>query len=83
MQHIKMNRRLEFTDKLDINLDDIDSYPPTIFQEYLEKQKYDNYIKRKDEKIEQVSDRFHEYLEKRADHTIERRKKRGLQVRKR
>ena len=51
-----MDRRLEFGTKLDIDLDDIDSYPASIYQEYLEKKKYDNYIKRKDDKIEKVSD---------------------------
>ena len=83
MQHIKYDRRLDFSERLDIDLDDVSSYPPSIYQEYLEKQKYDGYISRKDEKIDKVVDQFHEFLEKRAADTITKRKKKGLQVRKR
>ena len=49
-------------DKLGIDLDDISSYPPSMMEEYEEKKKYDNYIKRKDEKIDKVSDQFHDFL---------------------
>ena len=83
MQHIRLDRRLEFSDRLDIDLDDVESYPPSIYEEYVENQKYKNFIKRKDEKIDKICDEFHDYLEKRATDTIERRKKKGLHVRKR
>ena len=56
MQHIKYDRRLDFSDRLDIDLDDVSSYPPSVYQEYLEKQKYDGYISRKEEKIDKVAD---------------------------
>tara|TARA_B110000503_G_C6894859_1_gene308292 strand:+ start:406 stop:582 length:177 start_codon:yes stop_codon:yes gene_type:complete len=56
MQHIKYDRRLDFSERLDIDLDDVSSYPPSIYQEYLEKQKYDGYISRKEEKIDKVAD---------------------------
>ena len=64
-------------------MDDIGSYPPSVLALYEEKLKYDNYIKRKDEKIDEISDQFHDYLEKRADDTVKRRSKRGLKVAKR
>ena len=83
MQHIKMGRRLDFSDRLDIDLDDVSQYPPSVYELYQEKQKYDSYIKRKDEKIYKISDQFHEYLEKRATDTIGRREKRGLKIKKR
>ena len=66
-----------------MDLDDVSSYPPSVYQEYLEKKKYDNYIERKDEKIDKVVDQFHEFLEKRAADTIQKREKKGLKIRKR
>ena len=51
---------------LDIDLDDVSSYPPSVYQAYIEKKKYDSFIKKKDEKIDKVQDQFHTYLEKRA-----------------
>ena len=70
MQHIKHGRRLDFVDSLNIDLEDVSSYPPSVYLEFLERQKYDNFIKRKDEKIDKISDQFHDYLEKRASDTI-------------
>ena len=54
-------------EKLDIDLDDVSSYPPSVYREYVEKQKYDGYIKRKDEKIQKIDDQFHQYLQRRAE----------------
>ena len=31
MQHIRMDRRLDFVDKLDVDLDDVSNYPPSIY----------------------------------------------------
>ena len=50
---------------------------------YQEKKKYDSFIKRKDERIDKISDQFHGYLEKRAESTKGVREKRGLKIRKR
>lgn len=36
-QYIKHGRRLEFHERLNIDLDDIESYPPSVFKEYQEK----------------------------------------------
>ena len=78
-----MNRRLDFADRLDIDLDDVSQYPPSVLALYQEKKKYDSFIKRKDERIDKVSDQFHGYLEKRAESTKGVREKRGLKIRKR
>ena len=83
VQAIRHDRKLEFADYLDIDLDDIGSYPSSLYHEIQEKKKYDNYIKRKDDKIEEISDEFHVFLSKKANSTVERRQKRGLKVRKR
>ena len=63
MQYVKHNRRLGLESRMDIDLEDVSAYPPSVMAVYIEKKKYDNYIKRKDEKIDKVSDEFHEYLE--------------------
>ena len=82
-QAIRHDRKLDFAAHLDIDLDDIGSYPASLYHEIQEKKKYDGYIKRKDDKIESISDEFHVFLEKKASSTVERREKRGLKVRKR
>ena len=51
---------------MDIDLENVSEYPPSVLDVYIEKKKYDNYIKKKDEKIDKVSDEFHVYLEKKA-----------------
>jgi hypothetical protein len=42
--YIKKGRRLEFADKMDIDLDDVESYPPEMFKLYQEKKQYDAHI---------------------------------------
>lgn len=74
---------MEFAEQLDIDLDDMSNFPASLYNEIQEKKKYDSYIKRKDEKIDKIQDEFHEFLEKKAVATVERREKRGLKVRKR
>ena len=56
MQYVKHGRRLGLEERLDIDLDDVSAYPPSVMAVYIEKKKYDNYIKRKDEKIDKISD---------------------------
>ena len=34
VQHIKMGRRLDFVDRLDLDLDDVSKYPPSVFEMY-------------------------------------------------
>ena len=39
---------------MNINLDNVDEYPKSVLNVYIEKKKYDNYVKRKDEKIDKI-----------------------------
>lgn len=71
---------MEFAEHLDIDLDDVESYPPSVFEFYLEKKAYDAQIKRKDENINKVEDKFHKFAEKRLQNLAQRRKNRGLAV---
>ena len=64
----------------DIDLDDIESYPPSVFDDYVEKKKLDALLKRKDENIKKTEERFHEYSRGRLRNLAERRKARGLEV---
>ena len=79
-QYIKYDRQLDFAQSLDIDLDDISNYPPSVLELYREKKKYDSFIKRKEDKIQTVDDQFHDYLEKRAVDVKQRRTKKGLKV---
>ena len=36
-QFVKHGRRSELADRFDIDLDDVESYPPAVFEDYLEK----------------------------------------------
>ena len=67
-------------DKMDIDLEDVANYPKAVLELYEEKQKYDSYIKRKEQKIKKIEDTFHTYVEKRILTTAELRKKHGLRV---
>jgi len=58
-QYIKHGRKSEFSEKMDIDLEDIESYPKVVFEFYVEQKKYDAHIKRKEEKISKVEDNFH------------------------
>ena len=64
----------------DIDLEDIESYPPAVFDEYLEKKRLDALLKRKDENIKKTEERFHEYSRGRLRNLAERRKAKGLAV---
>ncbi|CAI2381941.1 unnamed protein product [Moneuplotes crassus] len=78
LNYIKNDRKLEFAEKLNIDLEDIDSYPKAALEMLVERKKYDAYIEKKDEKITQIEDSFHKYAEERILRVAEMRKKRGL-----
>lgn len=80
MNYIKYGRELELSSKMDIDLEDISSYPAAVMELYQEKKKQDAYLKRKDEKIKKIEDNFHKFVEKRIIDTAELRRKRGLRV---
>lgn len=39
MQFIKHGRRTDLADRFDLDLDDVESYPASVFDEYVEKKK--------------------------------------------
>lgn len=80
MNYIKYGRELELVSKMDIDLEDISSYPPSVMEMYQEKKKQDAFLKRKEEKIKKIEDNFHKFVEKRIIDTAEMRKARGLRV---
>lgn len=80
MNYIKYGRELELSGKMDMDLDDVSQYPPSVLEMYQEKKKQDAYLKRKEEKIKKIEDNFHKFVEKRIMDTAEMRKKRGLRV---
>jgi hypothetical protein len=80
MNYIKYGRELELVNKMDIDLEDISSYPPSVMEIYQEKKKQDAFLKRKEEKIKKVEDNFHKFVEKRIIDTAEMRRARGLRV---
>ena len=80
MNYIKYGRELELSGKMDMDLDDVSQYPPSVLEIYQEKKKQDAYLKRKEEKIKKIEDNFHKFVEKRIMDTAEMRKKRGLRV---
>ena len=77
-QHIKHGRKLGLAENMNIDLDDVESYPKAVFELYQEKQKYDVHIKRKEKKIEKTEKDFHSFAAKRIIGVAEARAKRGL-----
>ena len=61
--YIEKDRDLDFAKTLDIDLDDVDSYPKSVVDLLIEKKKYDAYIETKEEKIKEVEDRFHKFAQ--------------------
>ena len=51
MNYIKYGRELELSQKMDMDLEDIENYPPSVMEAYQEKKKQDAFLKRKEEKI--------------------------------
>jgi hypothetical protein len=80
MNYIRYGRELELTQKMDMDLEDITNYPPSILEMYQQKKKQDAYLKRKEEKMLKIEDNFHKFVEKRIIDTAELRRKRGLRV---
>ena len=52
-------------EKLDIDFDDVESYPAAVFEYYIEQKAKSAHLKRKDEKITHIENAFHTYVEKR------------------
>ena len=80
LNYIKHGRELELSQKMDIDLEDITSYPPSVMELYQEKKKQDAFLKRKEEKMKKIEDNFHKFVEKRIIDTAEMRKSRGLRI---
>ena len=78
VNYIKHERKLDFAEKLNIDLDDIDSYPKAALELLAERKKFEAYSERKDKKITQIEDTFHEYAQQRVLDIAEIRRKRGL-----
>lgn len=66
LQFVKHGRRSDLADRFDIDLDDVESYPASVFEEYVDKKKEEGRLKRKEEEIKKVEDRFHKFAEKRV-----------------
>lgn len=56
--YIRHGRRLEFTEKLNIDLDDISTYTKPNLELHREKIKYDAHIEKKEKNIERVEESF-------------------------
>ena len=67
-------------DIMDIDLDDIESYPRPVFEYYKEQKLNKEHLKRKDEKIKKVEDAFHKFANTRVVDVAKARKRRGLSV---
>ena len=80
LQFVKHGRRSDLADRFDIDLDDVESYPAAVFDEYVVKQKKEAQLKRKEEQIKKVEDRFHKFVEKRVSNLAQQRRNRGLNV---
>jgi hypothetical protein len=80
MNYIKYGRELELVGKMDIDLEDVASYPPSVMELYQEKKKQDAFLKRKEDKMKTIENNFHKFVEKRIIDTAELRRKRGLRV---
>ena len=78
--YIKHGRKLGLSERFDIDLEDIESYPKAVFEFYKEKQAYDKFIERKEERIKKVEDNFHLFAQKRMSKLAEERQRRGLRV---
>jgi hypothetical protein len=59
MNYIKYGRELELSQKMDMDLEDIASYPPSIMEAYQEKKKQNAFLKRKEDKMKKIEDNFH------------------------
>lgn len=78
--YIKYGRRLDIAERLDIDLDDIESYPKEVFEFYQEQKRKEAHLKRKDDKITSIEEHFHTFVEKRACDLATGREKKGLRT---
>ena len=51
---------------MDIDLDDVESYPAAVYKEYKQKKLQDKYLERKEENIKKQEDVFHQSCENRV-----------------
>ena len=79
-QYVKHGRKLDLADRFDIDLDDVESYPASVFDDYVEAKKKEAELKRKEEKIKKVENEFHKYAEKRVLSLAQQRRNRGLDI---
>ena len=61
-------------------MDDVENYPASIFDDYVEAKKKEAELKRKEEKIKKVENEFHKYAEKRVLSLAQQRRNRGLDI---
>ena len=80
LQYIKHGRKSDLSERFGIDMDDVESFPAAIFEEYVEKKKLEAHLKAKDEKIKKVENQFHKYAEKRVTNLAQQRRNRGLDV---
>lgn len=66
LQFVKHGRRSDLAERFDIDLDDVESYPASVFEEYVDQKKEEGRLKRKEEQIKKVEDKFHKFAEKRV-----------------
>ena len=55
-QYIKHGRTMGLSEKMGMDLEDVENYPKNVQELYLEKKKYDSHIKRKEENIKKSED---------------------------
>ena len=79
-QAIQKGRRLEFADRLDIDLDDLDAYPRAAVDALVEQRKAEARQARDEEKMQQTEASFHEFAEGRLMSLGDKRRRRGLRV---
>ena len=79
-QAIQKGRRLEFADRLDIDLDNVDAYPKAAIEALVGQRKQDALEARQEEKMQQTEASFHEFAEERLMSLADKRRRRGLRV---
>jgi hypothetical protein len=59
--YIRHGRKLELADRMDIDLEDFENYPASVYYEYRAKKLYDKHLERKEEQIKKVEEKFHDH----------------------
>ena len=54
------------SEKMGLDLDDVENYPSAVFEVWKEKQAKDQHLKRKEEIITKTEDKFHKYASNRV-----------------